>query len=328
MNNVAGRLEKETQFYEKMKIKLQGMPKILSEYCTSMRANRKAYTTVGVYINNVLHFANFVYDGKIPEDFYKNITPGDVESYMISLETRETKDGIKRTGDDILQARWSSLNTFFEWLIQRGYVDKNPIKVVNRPKNNTEHKVSYLSKTEINKLFRAIDREPNKVAAMRDRTVISLALATGLRVSAISNINIDDIDFENSIINVIEKRQKVRGISIGDNTKNMLRDWIEVRNEEFAEVDSPALFISQKNTRLSGDAISDALTKYCNEAGIKRITPHKLRASAACALAKAGVPVKAIAKQLGHSNTQVTMRYIDVFEEDSEKAKGILDNLF
>lgn len=328
MNNVAGRLEKETQFYEKMKIKLQGMPKILSEYCTSMRANRKAYTTVGVYINNVLHFASFVCDGKIPEDFYKNITPGDVESYMISLETRETKDGIKRTGDDILQARWSSLNTFFEWLIQRGYVDKNPIKVVNRPKNNTEHKVSYLTKTEINKLFRAIDREPNKVAAMRDRTVISLALATGLRVSAISNINIDDIDFENSIINVIEKRQKIRDINIGDNMKSMLRDWIEVRNEEFAEVDSPALFISQKNTRLSGDAISDALTKYCNEAGIKRVTPHKLRASAACALAKAGVPVKAIAKQLGHSNTQVTMRYIDVFEEDSEKAKGILDNLF
>ena len=262
-------------------------------------------------------------------DFYKNITPGDVESYMISLETRETKNGIKRTGDDILQARWSSLNTFFEWLIQRGgYIDKNPIKVVSRPKNNTEHKVSYLTKVEINKLFRAIDREPNKVAAIRDKTVISLALATGLRVSAISNINIDDIDFENSIINVIEKRQKIRGINIGDNMKDMLRDWIEVRNEEFADVDSPALFISQKNTRLSGDAISDALTKYCNEAGIKRITPHKLRASAACALAKAGVPVKAIAKQLGHSNTQVTMRYIDVFEEDSEKAKGILDNLF
>ena len=328
MNNIAGRLEKETQFYEKMKIKLQGMPKILSEYCTSMRANRKAYTTVGVYINNVLHFANFVCDGKIKEDFYKHITPGDVESYMISLETRETKSGTKRMGDDILQARWSSLNTFFEWLIQRGHIEKNPIKVVNRPKNNTEHKVSYLTKSEINKLFRAIDREPNKIAAIRDKTVISLALATGLRVSAISNINIDDIDFENSVVNVIEKRQKIRGINIGDNTKNILRDWIEVRNTEFADVNSPALFVSQKNTRLSGDAISDALTKYCNRAGIKRITPHKLRASAACALAKAGVPVKAIAKQLGHSNTQVTMRYIDVFEEDSEKAKGILDNLF
>lgn len=328
MNNIAGRLEKETKFYEKMKVKLHGMPKILDEYCTSMRANRKAYTTVGVYINNVLHFANFVCGGKIPEDFYKNITPGDVERYMISLETRETRDGTKRTGDDILQARWSSLNTFFEWLIQRGYIEKNPIKVVSRPKNNTEHKVSYLTKTEINKLFRAIDREPNRVVSMRDKTVLSLALATGLRVSALSNINVDDVDFENGIINVIEKRQKIRGIDIGDNMKSMLRDWIKVRNEKFAYVNSPALFISQKNTRLSGDAISDALTKYCNEAGVKRITPHKLRASAACALAKAGVPVKAIAKQLGHSNTQVTMRYIDVFEEDSERAKGILDNLF
>lgn len=328
MNNIAGRLEKEIQFYNKIEAKLQGMPAVLEKYYRSMRADRKAYTTVGVYINNVLHFANFVCNGEITKDFYMHISSSDVESYMISLETRETKNGIKRTGDDILQARWSSLNTFFEWLIKREYIEKNPMRIIRRPKNNTEHKVSYLTKIEINKLFKAIDREPNKVAAMRDKTVISLALATGLRVSAISNINIDDVDFENSIINVIEKRQKIRGIDIGDNMKNMLRDWIEVRNKEFADVNSPALFISQKNNRLSGDAISDALTKYCHEAGIKRITPHKLRASAACALAKAGVPVKAIAKQLGHSNTQVTMRYIDVFEEDSKKAKGILDNLF
>lgn len=328
MNNIAGRLEKEIQFYDKMNIKLQGMPAILEEYCRSMRADRKAYTTVGVYINNVLHFANFVCNGEITEDFYIHIKPSDVEGYMISLETRETKNGIKRTGDDILQARWSSLNTFFEWLIKREYIEKNPMRIVRRPKNNTEHKVSYLTKTEINKLFKAIDREPNEIVVMRDKTVISLALATGLRVSALSNINIDDIDFENSVVNVIEKRQKVRGINIGDNTRNMLKEWIEIRNEAFKDVNSPALFLSQKKNRLSGDAISDKLTKYCNEAGIKRITPHKLRASAACALAKAGVPVKAIAKQLGHSSTNVTMRYIDVFEEDSEKAKGILDNLF
>lgn len=328
MNNIAGRLEKETQFYENMRVKLQSMPKIMSEYCTSMRANRKAYTTVGVYVNNVLHFANFVCNDNITEDFYKKISPNDVESYMISLETRHTKDGVKRMGDDILQARWSSLNTFFEWLIQRGYIDKNPIKVVSRPKNNTEHKVSYLTKAEISKLFRAIDRNPNKVVAMRDKTVISLALATGLRVSALVNINLDDIDLGNNIINVIEKRQKVRSINIGENTKNMLEEWIEVRKNEFGEINSQALFLSQKKSRLSGDAVGDILTKYCDEAGIKRITPHKLRASAACALAKAGVPVKAIAKQLGHSNTQVTMRYIDVFSEDSEKAKGILDNLF
>lgn len=328
MNNIAGRLEKETQFYEKMKERLKGMPKIIGEYCTSMRANRKSYTTVNVYINNVLHFARFVCDGNITEDFYKHITPSDVENYMISLETKETSDGIKRMGDDILQSRWSSLNTFFDWCLKRGYIDKNPMGVVNRPKNNTEHKVTYLTKIEINKLFKAIDKNENEVFRMRDKTIISLALATALRVSAIVNINVEDVDFENNVIKVVEKRQKVREIPMGENTINMLREYIEFRANEYKDVDSQALFLTKGYNRLSVWDANDMLEKYCDWAGIKRVTFHKLRASSACALAKAGVPVKAIAQQLGHSGIGVTMRYLDVFNEDREKTKGVLDNLF
>lgn len=328
MNNVAGRLEKETQFYEKMKDKLKDMPKIIGEYCTSMRANRKSYTTVNVYINNVLHFARFVGNGSITEDFYKHITPSDVENYMISLETKETSDGIKRMGDDILQSRWSSLNTFFDWCMKRGYIDKNPMGVVNRPKNNTEHKVTYLTKVEINKLFKAIDKNENEMFRMRDKTLISLALATALRVSALVNINIDDIDFENGVIKVVEKRQKVREIPIGDNMMVSLREFIDFRTIKCDGVDSQALFLTKSNNRLSVWDANDMLEKYCDLADIKRVTFHKLRASSACALAKAGVPVKAIAQQLGHSGIGVTMRYLDVFNEDREKTKGVLDNLF
>lgn len=328
MNNVAGRLEKETKFYENMKVKLQGLPSIFNEYYTSMRANRKAYTTVGVYVNNLLHFARFVTDDNLTEDFYKNITESDVENYMISLETRETKDGVKRTGDDILQSRWSSLNTFFEWALKRGRIDKNPMGAVNRPKNNTEHRVNYLTKTEINKLLKAVDKNPNRVLRVRNKTAISLALATGLRVSALLNMNVDDIDFENNLIKVIEKRQKVREIYIGDNLSTMLQEWIEIRNDVYGDVNSGALFISQEKERWARDSFALMLENACEAAGIKRITPHKLRASAACALAKAGVPVKAIAQQLGHQQIATTMKYLDVFNEDAEKAKGILDNLF
>jgi integrase/recombinase XerC len=328
MNNVAGRLEKETQFYEKMKEKLKGMPKIIGEYCTSMRANRKSYTTVGVYINNILHFVRFVTDGEMTEDFYKNITASDVENYMISLETRQTSSGLQRTGDDVLQARWSSLNTFFDWCLKRGYINDNPMKVVSRPKNNTEHKVTYLTKVEINRLFKAIDKNQNETFKMRDKTIIGLALATALRVSALVNINVDDIDFENNVVKVIEKRQKIREIPIGENTKNMLQEWVEFRADVYEDIDSPALFLSKNYERISVWGVNDMLEKYCDWAGIKRVTFHKLRASAACALAKAGVPVKAISQQLGHSGIGVTMRYVDVFNEDKEKTKGILDNLF
>ena len=328
MNNVAGRLEKETQFYSNMEQKLKELPKVFNDYYTSMRANRKSYTTIGVYINNILHFANFVTKNNLSEDFYRNITSSNIESYMISLETRDTNNGIKRTGDDILQARWSSLNTFFSWLVKRGYIKENPMVMVDRPKNNTEHKVTFLNKSEIGRLFKAVEKNPNKTIATRDKALFSVAIATGLRASALTNINKDDINWEDGFIKVIEKRQKVREIPIGQNTMSVLKEWIEVRDREFAELDTTAVFISQKNGRLSGDAANDALKKYCAEAGIqKKITLHKLRASAATNLAASKVDIQTIGNILGHQSTGTTLRYVAVLDENKKNAVGILDKL-
>ena len=328
MNNIAGRLEKELQAEEKMQNKLKDLPKIFTEYYTSMRANRKSYTTINVYINNVLHFANFITKNKLIEDFYKNVSINDVERYMISLETIKTKDGIKRTGDDILQSRWSSLNTFFGWLVKREYILNNPMEAVDRPRNNVEHKVTYLNRIEINKLFRIVDKNPSPVMAARDKALFSLAIATGLRASALTNINKEDIDWENSVINVIEKRQKTRQIPIGENMCNILRSWIDIRDEEFSDVDTSALFLSQKRSRLSPDAANDALRKYCQEAGIqKKITLHKLRASAATNLAAAKVDIQTIGKILGHNSTNTTLKYVAVLDENKKNAIGILDKL-
>ena len=328
MNNVAGRLEKETQFYANIEQKLKDLPRILNDYYMSMRASRKSYTTIGVYINNILHFAKFITNDNISEDFYKNIESSNIESYMISLETRDTKSGIKRTGDDILQARWSSLNVFFCWLVKRGYIKDNPMVMVDRPKNNTEHKVTFLNKSEIARLFKAVDKNPNRVIARRDKALFSVAIATGLRASALTNINKDDINWEDGFIKVIEKRQKIREIPIGQNTIKILKEWIEVRDREFADLDTTAVFISQKNGRLSGDAANDALKKYCTEAGIqKKITLHKLRASAATNLAASKVDIQTIGNILGHQSTGTTLRYVAVLDENKKNAVGILDKL-
>lgn len=321
-----GRLEKEMKFYGAIEEKLKTLPSVFNDYYISMRANRKSYTTINVYINNILHFINFLGDN-ISEDFYKHITASDIERYMISLETRETKNGIQRMGDDILQCRWSSLNNFFDWLMKRNYISINPMSTVNRPKNNTQHKVIYLTKVEINRLYRAIERNPNEVESIRDETLIKIALATALRISALLNLNIDDIDFDNNVINVIEKRQKVRSIQIGNNLQELLKNWIKIRNEVYTNTETNALFLSNRTQRMSDDAANYMLKKYCKEAEIKVITFHKLRASAACMLAKNGMPLKTIAKQLGHNSTEVTQRYVAAFDEDNEKALNILDGL-
>lgn len=164
---MTGRLEKETAFYAKLDKKLMEVPPVIGEFCTWMRARRMSYGTVGDYTNKVLHFMNFITNGNPTPDFYKNVKDNDIERYMIFVQTRQTKNGVRRTGDDILQGRWSALNTFFSWLLKRGCIQSNPVEQIDRPKNETEHKVIYLDKTEIDKLIKAAGINSNPILALR-----------------------------------------------------------------------------------------------------------------------------------------------------------------
>lgn len=324
-----GRLEKELLAEKKMQEKLKTLPKIFSDYYIYLRAAKKTYTTIGVYVNYVIHFANYVSNNKISNTFYKKVGTSEIEGYLISLETKQIDGQLARIGSDIQCARWSGLNTFFDFLVKRGYLAENPVTKTTRPKNNTEHTVTYLTKAEIKKIMSTIDQNPSDIMKIRDKTIISLALSTGMRVGAIVNLNVNDLNFDEKSISVIEKGNKSRQITIGDNAVQLLRNWLLVRNEKFKNVDTNALFVSQKNVRITSKAVGDMIKRYTAEAGInKHITPHKCRSSAATNLAAAGVSVQAIAKQLGHSNISVTQKYIDVLKEEKAKTVNVLDNLF
>lgn len=326
----SGRLEKELQAEKKMKIILKELPEIFSEFYYSMRASKKSYTTMTVYVRYVKNFMDFITEDKPSNDFYKTVTGSDIEQYLISLETREVNGKTVRTGDSIQATRWSALNTFFDFLVnKKEYLNKNPMAKTDRPTINTEHKITYLTESEIAQLIKAIDNNPDVLMAHRDKTIISLFLATGLRVGALININVEDIDFDNNVIHVIEKRQKVRDIPFGDRTNKLLKSWIEARNKAFKDIDNEALFLSQKKNRISVDAISDMIKKYADDAGIKKhITPHKMRSSTATNLAKKGASIQTIANMLGHANIATTQRYVAVLDEEKAKAVKALDNLF
>lgn len=327
MEVCSGRLERDLRIHAKIQAQLLDRPKVLTEYYTSLRANRKAASTINVYILNIFHFLAFLGENGKKEDFYKYVDLYTIESYIISMENRETKNGLKRIGDDFAQQRWSILNSLFDFLTKRRYISENPVLSISRPQNNTEHKVTFLTKKEVGKLLAAAESQENLMHAVRDKAFLSLALATGLRLTAILDINVDDVDFENGWISVVEKRQKVRKICIGENLSRLLKEWMIMRDEIFFDVDTPALFISDFKERLSENGARLILERCCDAAKIRRITPHKLRSSAACTLVKSGVPIATIAEQLGHTNVNTTMRYIASFTEDNERAKTILDNI-
>lgn len=322
-----GRLEKEIKSDSKMKAKLLGLPEVFTEFYYSLEGEGKSYTTLVNYINHNVDFMNFFTDNEYDEVFYRNVRPIDINRYMASIRRKEVNGKLIRLGDEIRAARWTSLKTFFGFLKDNDYIDENPLDKTNRPKITTEHEVTYLTKEEIDAVLTEIKENSKHNKRSRDLCIVSLALSTGLRVSAITQINIEDVDLENNTIQVIEKGNKVRLISFGDNLNALIAQCLADRDKYFAGAATDALFLSQWKRRMTAQSVRDLVTKYASSVTNKHITPHKLRASAATNLAASGVSMQAIAKVLGHENIQTTRRYVEVLDTEHEHATNVLDNL-
>ena len=184
-----------------------------------------------------------------------------------------------------------------------------------------------MTKDEIEIVLDEIRMNSTNQRKSRDLCLVSLALSTGLRVSAITQINIEDIDLNNHTINVIEKGNKIRTIKFGENLALLIAQCIKDRDRYYPNADTNALFISQWKRRMTTQAVRDLVAKYTSNIQGKHITPHKLRASAATNLAASGVSIQAIANVLGHENIQTTRRYVEVLDSEANKATNILDNL-
>ena len=324
---MGGRVEKESIAQKKMEKKLEKLPKIFSLFYSWMDARDKSYTTMDSYINHVVEFMTFFTKGKKNDDFYKLVTDSDIERFMTSIR-RKTIDGVNvDVGDEIRASKWSSLNTFFKFLTQKKHIENNPMLLTERPKVKTKHTVTYLESSEIESIFQKIVNDARPMVKNRDACIVALGLGTGLRVSAIVNIDVEDIDFRTRTIKVIEKGRKTREINFGENLKNKLVIWLKDRELYFNGDDTGPLFLSQLKQRMSVDSVERLVKKYTSHLP-KRITPHKLRSSAAMNLHGAGVDILTIASILGHENVSTTQRYTRAYDEDKVNASNILDSYF
>lgn len=324
---MGGRIEKENEAREKMERKLRALPKIFTSFYNWMNARDKTYTTMNNYINHSVDFMNFITKGKRKEEFYKDVTDEDIEQYMVSIRRRNINGEDIEVGDDIRAARWSSINTFFKFLSQKKYIDNNPMLLTERPKIRTKHSVTYMTTEEIKSVFDRIEKEARPMAKNRDMCIVAIGLSTGLRVSAIVNIDVEDIDFKENTIKVIEKGRKTRYIKFAENLRNTILVWMKDRELYFEGKETGPLFISQEKTRMSVMSVQRVVRKYTEHLP-KHITPHKLRSSAAMNLYSNGVGILTIASVLGHENVSTTQRYTSAYDEEQEQATNILDNMF
>lgn len=325
---MSGRIEQENRLKTKIEEKLNTLPVIFSEFYNYLEADQKSYATIKHYIEYVSDFMDAVAKDGQQKDFYHHVTVSEIREYIISLRRRSDNGKEIKNGDSIQTTRWSALNTFFNFLVMDDYLDVNPMTKTKRPKNRTEKPIIYLEQNEIEVVLDKIREDSKPQFVNRDLVIVALGIGTGIRVGALVQIDIDDINFKDNTIHVIEKGNKERYLPFGTNVRNMLSAWLVDRATYFGDAETNALFISQWKQRLSTEGVRKLINKYADGIGGKHITPHKLRSSAATNLAKSGVDIQTIANMLGHQSVTTTQRYAAVLEENKQKATNTLDEMF
>lgn len=324
----SGRIEQENKTRKKIDERLAQLPDIFTEFYNYMEADSKSYGTCLHYISYVADFMDFVTQGYADDEFYKNVTVSEIRTYITSLRRRTDGDSEVKNGDSIQATRWSALNTFYNFLVMDDYVEINLMSKTKRPKNRTEKPIVYLEADEIDTILDKIRAESKPQYVNRDLAIVTLGIATGIRVGALVQINVEDINFKDNTIHVIEKGGKERYLKFGNNTRSILSLWLVDRSTYFPDVTTSALFVSQWKQRMTTESIRKLMKKYADGINGKHITPHKMRSTSATNIVKSGIDIQTAAYILGHNSISTTQKYAAVLEKNKQMAVDVLDELF
>lgn len=209
----------------------------------------------------------------------------------------------------------SSLRGFFNHAVEQGLVSDNPIANIESPKL-AKRLPDYLSESEVEALLNA--PKPDKDAVeFRDRTMLEVLYATGLRVSELIELKSESINFNQGIVRVVGKGNKERIVPLGDEALNWVMSYTKnVRPMLLSNVPSDVLFPSKLGKLMTRQTFWYAIKRYAERAGIERkLSPHTLRHAFATHLLNHGADLRAVQMMLGHASLSTTQIYTRVANE-------------
>ncbi|MBN2163446.1 MAG: site-specific tyrosine recombinase XerD [Pontiellaceae bacterium] len=212
-----------------------------------------------------------------------------------------------------------SIKVFFRFLQQEDLLDRNVTDTMDSPKL-WKILPDTLSEKEVDLLLRAPDMR--KPLGVRDRAILEMFYASGLRVSELAGLKLADLHIDDGYIRVIGKGRKERVIPVASNSADILVRYLEeVRPLICENPHVPNVFVSRNKTSLCRQRLWQIIKQYTKEAGImKNVTPHTLRHSFASHLLQNGAPLRVIQEMLGHADIATTQIYTHV---NPERLKSI-----
>ncbi len=260
----------------------------------------------------------------------------DYVGYMAINSTKE--DGTPKTSSfAVLQ--YHALKNYSAYLFESGVATKNYMLGVKRPKAIESQKtiekrsIGFLTKEELKIYMDAVRngvgtdhaKVCQKRTRERDVAIIMIFLTTGIRKSAMVNLDISNVDFERKVLWVTDKGSKVHAYKLNDVTFEAIINWINKRKELFGDTKEDALFLTKYGLRLKDDGIKQIVMKYAVDINGKHITPHKLRVTYGTQLYEETKDIFFVQKAMGHGSLDTTARYIRDHSEvynngDAQKA--------
>lgn len=255
--------------------------------------------TVASYINDLDKFITY----------YKNLD-------IIKLNTTNIEKYIKTLEDAApatVSHNISSLKTFYNYEIKMGKIDSNPMDAIKPPKLGT-HLPVYLTIDEIDKL---LDIEVKDPFSSRNKALLELMYATGLRISEVITLEFKNIDFDDCIVRVMGKGNKERIVPINDISIKYLNDYIENYRPLLIKKNiNNYIFLNNHGNMMTRQGVFKIIKNYAEIKGInKNIGPHTLRHTFATHLLENGADLRIIQELLGHSDISTTQIYTHLTNE-------------
>lgn len=318
---------------------LRGLPAVCSDFILAIEPTTQPLTRYA-YANDLKlffsyltqecpAFASVAITDITPADL-KCVTARDLHYYMDYLGLY-FKNDVEITNESLGKMRkLASLRSFYKYMFKNALIESDVTQLIDMPKRHEKP----ILRMEIDEVARMLDyvesgesmnerqKKYNAHTRVRDLAILTLFLDTGIRVSELVGINMDDIDFSINGFMVTRKGGNQAVLYFSDEVEKALKDYLAVRREIIAAPgDEDALFLSLQNKRISVRAVQVMVKKYATQAAPlkKRLSPHKLRSTFGTNLYHETGDIYLVADVLGHTDVNTTRRHYAAMSDDRRR---------
>ncbi len=328
-------LDRDKNNIEKLSRYLESLPK----FCYNYFLDLEPYTSTLSRLNYAMDlrvFFDFLAKYKfmckptdITEELLNKVTSQDITSYLSYLSYYTFNGKNCKNGEKGKARKLSSIRSLFKYLFNKEKISSNVASKVATPKIHSKD-ILRLEVDEVGRLINQAENPSlltkqqqgfNKHTQERDVAMLTLFLGTGIRVSECVGLNVEDIDFDNNAFKITRKGGNQVILYFGEEVKEALLKWLEVRNQKKLPENEKALFISLQNRRITVRAVENLVKKYSRAVTpLKKISPHKLRSTYGTNLYRETGDIYIVADVLGHKDVNTTRKHYAAISEDKRRS--------